>query len=105
MHDLVLRVNRHSHSASTRDVNKLELSKADGGKALALLDRFDSVLGVLGGEEDEAVLGAEIEALIRQREDARKNRDFATADKIRDDLKDRGIILEDIPGGTRWKRG
>ena len=46
----------------------------------------------------------EIEALIEQRQQARKNRDFALADKIRDDLKDRGIILEDTPQGVRWKK-
>ncbi len=46
-----------------------------------------------------------IEALIKKRDEARANRDFATSDEIRDTLKDQGIILEDTPQGTRWKRG
>ena len=86
-----------------RDVNKLELSRADGRKALDLLSRFDAVMGVLGQEETE-VLDAEIETLIRQRDEAREKRHFAAADAIRDQLKAHGILLEDSPTGTRWKR-
>jgi cysteinyl-tRNA synthetase len=85
-----------------REVNKLTLSKPDARKALALLDRFDGVMGVLGGREES--LDAEIEKLIQARLDARKRRDFKAADQIRDDLKARGIILEDSAGGTRWKK-
>ena len=86
-----------------RDVNKLDLSAADGAKAAALLERFDSVMGVLG-EEKEEILDQEVEALIRQREEARRNRDFKEADAVRDRLKSRGILLEDLPDGTHWKR-
>jgi cysteinyl-tRNA synthetase len=46
----------------------------------------------------------EIERLIAERHDARRSRDFARADDIRHELDDRGIILEDSPAGTRWKR-
>ena len=46
----------------------------------------------------------EIESLIEQRQEARKNRDFALADKIRDALKARGIVLIDTPQGVRWKK-
>ena len=41
---------------------------------------------------------------IAERDEAKKNRDFATADRIRDELKDEGIILEDGPDGTTWRR-
>ena len=67
---------------------------------------FKTLTGLLGllEEEDNADLDEEIEELIRVREEARKTRDFAKADKIRDDLSDRGIILEDTPHGVRWSR-
>ena len=51
------------------------------------------------GEED-----VEVEALIRQRADAKKARNFAEADRIRDELKARGVEITDVPGGARWKR-
>lgn len=53
------------------------------------------------GNNDES---AEIEALIQKRADAKKNKDWATADAIRNELKDRGIVLEDSPSGTTWKK-
>ena len=71
--------------------------------AMDLLRDLGSPLGILqnpvGGTLEE-----EIEALIAERNEARKNRDFATADKIRNDLAAEGIILEDTPSGVRWSR-
>ena len=49
-------------------------------------------------------LSDDIEALIEKRETARKNKDWATADQIRDDLKARGIILKDTPQGVTWTK-
>ena len=60
-------------------------------------------LGILQ-KTTKVSLEEEVEALIQARQDARKNRYFALADKIRDDLKARGIILEDTPQGVRWKK-
>ncbi|SFB33780.1 cysteinyl-tRNA synthetase [Lentibacillus halodurans] len=72
----------------------------------ALQDSMESVLDVLGVqiELEEALLDEEIEALLKERVEARKKRDFNRADEIRDNLKEKNIILEDTPQGTRWKR-
>ena len=72
-----------------------------GGRLLGLLEADPEAWFQGDGADDEA---AEIEALIQQRADARKARDFAEADRIRDDLLARGILLEDGAGGTTWKR-
>ena len=71
-------------------------------KALELIRELGSPLGILQ-KSTKVSLEDEVEKLIEQRQEARKNRDFALADKIRDDLKARGIILEDTPQGVRWK--
>ena len=56
--------------------------------------------------DDEAdLLDEDIEALIEERLEARRNRDFKRSDEIRDELKAKGILLEDTAQGTRWKRG
>jgi cysteinyl-tRNA synthetase len=74
----------------------------------AAFDEFDRVLGVLAlrRQEDEQppVPVAEIEQLIEDRHAARRRRDFAEADRIRRDLAERGVLLEDGPSGTRWKK-
>ena len=79
------------------------LKSDDRTAVLDALEKFDSVLGIFGPEEDQ-MLDADIEALIAERQDARHNRDFARSDEIRDQLADKGIILEDTKDGVRWKR-
>ncbi len=71
------------------------------------LQAFHDLLGILGVvfEQENELLDEEIEQLIAKRIEARKNKDFALADQIRDELKEKNIILEDTPQGTRWKRG
>lgn len=73
----------------------------------AFLKQFDDMGFVLGMhlETEEQLLDEEVEALIEERIQARKERDFQRADDIRDELKDKDILLEDTPQGTRWKRG
>ena len=71
--------------------------------ASELFEKLVSVLGLLYERKNES-LDDEIEALIEKRQEARKNRDFATADAIRDELKAQGIILEDTPQGVKWHR-
>ena len=68
----------------------------------AALAEADRVLGILPASPE--VLPAEVEAQIAARNAARQRRDFAEADRIREDLAARGIVLEDGPSGTRWKR-
>jgi len=69
-----------------------------------LVQEMDRVLGLHLTEIVEEPLDPELEALIQEREQARKARDFVRSDEIRDLLKSRGILLEDTPAGTRWKR-
>ena len=70
------------------------------------LETCDGILGVIGPADGEGRTNedAEIEALIQERAAARKSKDFARSDAIRDQLKERGIVLEDTPRGTKWKR-
>ncbi|UXR69798.1 cysteine--tRNA ligase [Staphylococcus sp. IVB6246] len=66
---------------------------------------FSDVLGVpLQSSRTEELLDADVEALIEERNEARKNKDFARADEIRDQLKAQNILLEDTPQGVRFKR-
>ena len=72
-------------------------------KFLTQIVEFCDVLGIITERKTE-ILDSEIEDLITQRTQARKNKDFALADKIRNDLLEKGIVLEDTREGVKWKR-
>ena len=80
------------------------LSTLEGGALRASAQ----LLGLLGSSQAEWFQGdadaSSIEARIAERTEAKKNRDFATADRIREELRSEGVILEDGPGGTTWRR-
>ncbi|MCK4542611.1 MAG: cysteine--tRNA ligase [Spirochaetales bacterium] len=71
---------------------------------LAILYDMDRIFGLEFEEIESVDLDEEILAIVREREAARKGRDFRRADEIRDLLASRGIHLEDTPDGTRWKK-
>ena len=71
-----------------------------------LYDRLNTLCDVLGIilEQEEELLDADIEALIAERQAARKEKNFARADEIRNTLLEKGIVLEDTREGVKWKR-
>lgn len=88
-----------------KDINTKILDKSVSKNVCEIAAKvFDELCGVLGilYNRKSNDLDAEIEKLIAQRQEARANKDWATADKIRDDLKARGIILKDTPQGVTW---
>ena len=70
------------------------------------LDKFNELTGVLNivNKKNYDILDKDIEELIQKRADAKKNKDFKLADEIRQELLDKGIVLEDTRQGTKWKR-
>ncbi|MFW5671938.1 MAG: cysteine--tRNA ligase [Acetivibrio ethanolgignens] len=78
-------------------------SKEAVEKAYGKLTLLCGILGI-EAERKEELLDADVEALIEERQTARKNRDFARADEIRNELLEKGIVLEDTREGVRWKR-
>jgi len=83
-------------------LDKGGLPHSSRGLLDAAFEGFDRVLDLRS--RGEVVLDAEIEDALERRVAARKARDFAEADRIRDDLESQGILLEDTPQGTIWKR-
>jgi cysteinyl-tRNA synthetase len=100
----------------TREINRRREEDEQTAAGLgAELRRLGGVLGILqddpeqylrsGAGEAEGLSDAEIESLIQQRLDARKEKNWAEADRIRDELQEAGILLEDGSQGTTWRRG
>lgn len=89
-----------------REINTVIADGAGKDTLTACADIFDELTGVLGLVYNRKTddLDKEIEELIEKRTKARKEKDFKTADEIRDKLKDMGIILEDTPQGVKWTR-
>jgi cysteinyl-tRNA synthetase len=89
-----------------RDVNRLlaagRLSRENAQAVMSTMRQFDRVLGVL--EEEETGVDAAIDRLAQEREQARKRRDFATADRLRAQISALGYVIEDTPRGPRLKR-
>ena len=94
-----------------------EFRQGDAAPVLDVLEKFDAIFAVLRdddaeklrslgiSQDSEAPSDAEVEALVAERQAARKRRDFAASDRLRDQLAERGITLEDSrDGGVRWKR-
>ncbi|MCX6825698.1 MAG: cysteine--tRNA ligase [candidate division Zixibacteria bacterium] len=89
-----------------RDINRLKaenkLSSEECNSALGAMEKIDAVLNLIIRNQKSA--DREVEILIEQRTAAKKKQDFVAADKIRSRLLDMGIMLEDTPAGTKWKR-
>ena len=84
------------------EINKLEVSKENAVSIIEVLKDIDSIFGVLNFNKVD--VPKEIQALADKREEARKNKDFATADKLRDEIKAKGYVLEDTLEGIRVKK-
>lgn len=91
--DLVREINTNVNDQTSKKILQ---------EAYDLFMELTSVLGLLNKEEE--VLEEEIEKLIEERQKAREEKDFELSDKIRDDLKEKGIVLEDTPQGVKWRR-
>ena len=90
----------------TREINTMlggNPTKEDCEEALRVFTELSGVLGLVYNVKEDN-LDEQVEEMIKQRTEARKNRDFATADAIRDKLKEMGITLEDTPQGVKWTR-
>ncbi len=100
MHALLGDLNKAEDDAKRA---RLKGALLDGGALLGLL-QDDPEAWLRQGASADGLSDADIDAMIAARNDARKSKDFAEADRIRDDLAEQGVILEDKPEGTIWRR-
>lgn len=87
-----------------KKINTLDINYNDSDRQIILsyLDKIDRIFAIIIPEETE--LSEEFMTLIKEREEARKNKDWAKSDELRDLLKEKGILVEDTPEGTVWKK-
>ena len=95
MYDLATTLNNH--------LQKDQVDKPALKRAKKLLIAWLEIFGV-SFKEEQAENDDEIEKLIAKRDEARKNKDWAESDRLRDELQAKGIVIEDTPQGTRWHR-
>lgn len=95
IYDLSKDINSNVNENSSKEMIK---------KSYDMYMELNGVLGLLTKEKEDEILEDEILKLIEKRQEARKNKDFALADKIRDDLLDKGIVLEDTREGVKWHK-
>ena len=97
-----------------REINRVRAEDEAAAAALgALLRQLGDLIGILQSDAESYLRGgasandgdAEIDALVAQRNEAKANKDWSTADEIRNKLQEMGIVLEDGPSGTTWRRG
>ena len=97
-----------------REINRVRADDESAAASLgALLRQLGDLIGILQSDAESYLRGgavandgdAEIDALVAQRNEAKANKDWGTADEIRNKLQEMGIVLEDGPSGTTWRRG
>lgn len=100
----------HMHQLASR-LNGMSAASPEGRAVASTLWTWGHGVGIFPADveawfqgQDQGYDGAGIADLVRQRDEARARRDFRTADTLRDQLQQKGIVLEDTPAGTRWHR-
>ena len=85
-------------------INKImdQISHENAEKIKKTMLSFDSVLGIM--EHEKIEISDEIKAMVKEREEARKNKDWTKSDEIRDKLKEKGFVVEDSKEGPRIKK-
>ena len=86
-------------NSNVNEKSSLEFAK----KCLDEFNELTSVLNIVNKKKDD-ILDEEIESLIQKRTEAKKNKEYQLADEIRQELLDKGIVLEDTRQGVKWKR-
>jgi cysteinyl-tRNA synthetase len=91
-------------AADPNERRKLAESLRAGAGLLGLLGEDPAAWFEKAGAGDEDIDAAEIDSLLKRRDAFKKARNYREADRIRDGLAARGIVIEDVPGGARWRR-